>query len=107
MTLDGRGIRDMTRVQDGFLVLAGPLGDSSLSQALYFWDGESCLPGEREAGGPRLGTTRFLGAITTPAAAKAEGVLLEKETADSYEILVLYDGADGGGAARFHAPKPR
>ncbi len=55
--LDGRGIRDIARVSDGFLILAGPVGDSPLSYELVFWDGNDGFPGVREAGDPPLGKT--------------------------------------------------
>lgn len=106
VTLDGRGIRDLARVRDGFLVLAGPVGDSALSSALYFWDGKTCLPGRRESGDPELCTTAFLGVIPTLEDAQAEALLPVQETVDSYEFLVLYDGADEGRPTRFDAAKP-
>ncbi len=43
--LDGRGIRDLARVPNGFLILAGPNGDEPLSYELYFWNGKDCFPG--------------------------------------------------------------
>src|SRR5262249_47943437 len=34
----GRGVRDMVAVKDGFLVLAGPVGDGDQSYQIYLWD---------------------------------------------------------------------
>ena len=47
--LDGLGIRDLDRVHDGFLIVAGPVGDGAFPFALYHWNGEDCLPGTAES----------------------------------------------------------
>src|SRR5262245_3391641 len=39
VNLGGRGVRDLTRVQGGLLILAGPVGDGPGSYPLYLWDG--------------------------------------------------------------------
>jgi len=106
VALDGRGIRDMARVEGGFLVLAGAIGDSALSQAIYFWNGETCFPGAREDGDPPVGVSVRLGGIGTPAGGKAEGLLLLSETDEHYELLVIYDGVAGGAPTRLRARRP-
>lgn len=103
--LDGRGIRDMAKVDDGLLLLAGPVGDSDTSHRLYLWNGKDCVPGTGGAGG-RL---RWLADVPAPARAadaermkaKAEAVLVTAQTATQYELMLLYDGLPNGGATRF------
>src|SRR5262249_1652810 len=43
--LGGRGIRDMVRVADGFLIIAGPVGDADISFKLVHWNGKDMIPG--------------------------------------------------------------
>jgi Protein of unknown function (DUF3616) len=102
--MGGRGVRDLTRVKGGLLVLAGPVGDGPGSFQLYFWDGRDCLPGLR-AGGAR---GRILRLCEVPArdGAKAEGVAVLRETDSAYELLLVYDGLKDGGATRFRLTKP-
>jgi hypothetical protein len=112
--LDGRGIRDIARVSDGFLILAGPVGDSPLSYELVFWDGTDAFPGVREPGDPPHGRTSLLGTIPTPPGGKAEALVVLAEhdgvwvTEDSgfWPLLVMYDGPAGGGPACFRALRP-
>jgi broad specificity phosphatase PhoE len=106
VNLDGRGIRDLLKVEDGFLIVAGPVGDSPLSYLLYHWDGADTLPGVRSAGDPARGATTLLGRIPTPAGGKAEGIALLGETAGEYELLIAYDSVDGGGLQVLRAPRP-
>jgi hypothetical protein len=103
LNLGGRGIRDLERVDGGFLVLAGPVSDVPASFQLYFWDGADCLPGLRDRGEGRL---LLLGEVPTPEGAKAEGLAVERESDGHYTVLVLFDGLKEGGAARFRVRKP-
>ena len=59
LNLGGRGIRDLERVEGGFLVLAGPVSDVPVSFQLYFWDGTDCVPGGAAATAP--GSSRLDG----------------------------------------------
>ena len=83
--LGGRGIRDLTSVKDGLLILAGPVGQGPGSFQLYFWDGRDCLPGKRDSG--RAATCRRLCEVPEPSKGKPEGVALLKETTSHYELL--------------------
>lgn len=100
--LEGRGIRDLTRSRDGLLVLAGPIGDGPGSYQLYAWDGQDCLPGARDAGS--TGKCRLLCEIPDHGG-KAEGIAVLKETDSAFEILIVYDGLENGGARRFQVTK--
>jgi hypothetical protein len=99
--LDGRGIRDMVKVPDGFLLLAGPVGDGDAPHRVYLWNGKDCLPGRNGAGG----TLRMLGDVPAPPGGKAEALMLTGETAQGYEALVLFDSAKDGGATRVRIGK--
>jgi broad specificity phosphatase PhoE len=107
VNLGGRGIRDITKVDDGFLIIAGPVGDAPLSYQLYHWDGKDTIPGRRdESGQEQQGKTILLGTIPTPAGAKAEGLAVRAQEASHYEILIAYDGAENGGLTVFRVPRP-
>ncbi|GJL66083.1 MAG: hypothetical protein NPIRA05_10540 [Nitrospirales bacterium] len=107
--LDGRGIRDITRVEGGFLVIAGPVGNAPVSYNLYFWNGHDCLPGKRASEDPPRGEVVMLGTIPTPGNSKAEAILLLNEQHDNefYEILICYDGVERGNPTRFRVSHPR
>jgi len=129
--LDGRGIRDLVRLSDGFLVLAGAVGDSDQSTQLVYWDGRSCVAGA----GAKPCVTKVLGEIApvkepgadqspdgrtqsgatdrSPArgqetdavdetpVGRAEGVAVIEETKNSLRILVVFDGVQGGAPTEF------
>jgi hypothetical protein len=86
--LDGRGIRDLARVGDGFLVLAGPPGDSDQPHRFYWWNGRDCTPGRAGPGG----RVRFLGEVPSPDGGKSEALSLLGETTTDYDVAVFYDG---------------
>jgi hypothetical protein len=106
--LGGRGIRDLTAVDDGLLILAGPVGDGPGTYQLYFWDGEDTVTGEdvraRSAG------LSLLGDLPLPdiegAVAKAEGLALVEERSGHWKVLVVFDGLKNGHAMRYRINKP-
>ncbi len=101
--LGGRGFRDLIAVEDGFLLIGGPVGDAPVSYELYFWNGEDCVPG--------TGITRTLpeslGTIPLPSAeAKPEGITVLSETDSHYEVLIVFDGIAENNAGRYRVEKP-
>ncbi|PHS15986.1 MAG: hypothetical protein COA78_04315 [Blastopirellula sp.] len=103
--LDGRGIRDLVRINNGFLILAGANGDEPLSFQLYFWNGKNCFPGEINKRSPHV---VLLGTVPTPPGSKAEGIAvlnLDDQDAKNYELLVIYDGLQGGRPTRYLLPR--
>ncbi len=46
VNLKGLGIRDMAAVKDGFLMLAGPVGEGPADFRIFFWDGADAIPGK-------------------------------------------------------------
>ncbi len=106
VNLAGRGIRDLAAVSDGFLILAGPVGDEQVSYQLLHWNGKDCLTG---SGRKESGKLQLLTEITPPEGGKAEGLALLSETAQAYEVLIVFDGARNGAPVRhtIHRPGPK
>lgn len=91
--LGGLGIRSMLSVgKQGFLILAGPVGDGPGGYQLYHWDGRDQLP----AKGAR-GRVRHLGEIPTREGDKPEGMSLVSQQGKRLQLLLAFDGAKNGG----------
>jgi len=91
--LGGRGIRDLAAVSDGFLILAGPVGDGSDSYQLYHWNGKDAVPG-KDRRPEDAGKVQLLGEIPPlDASCKAEGLAVLEERQDSCQLVIAYDGA--------------
>lgn len=103
--LGGRGIRDVLRVSDGYLLIGGPVNDEPVSFELYHWDGRDGVPGKDV---DLTTSVRPLGQIPLPQpAAKAEGLALLAESPQDFELLVVFDGVAEHNAARFRAARPQ
>ena len=100
----GRGIRDITRVSDGFLIVAGPVGDGPASYQLYHWDGKDTVPG-KDIAAKNIGKLCLLGEIWRPNGSKVEGIVVLQEKKTSYELIFVYDGVEKEGAQLFHVLK--
>jgi hypothetical protein len=100
-----QGIREIAALKNGFLILTGnacaePSKEFPTSLApphdqtfrFYFWN-----PG----GSP---STTFVGDLPSPSA-KAEGVLVLEDAADHIDVLVIFDGASGGGPKAYRLTK--
>ncbi|KRT56042.1 DUF3616 domain-containing protein [endosymbiont of Ridgeia piscesae] len=91
VTLGGLGCREITRVSDGFLILAGPNGKGPGDYRIFHWDGRDTLPGaDRPQSGQ--GKIRLLHKLEPPAGGKAEGLALLDESEQDYHLLVAFDG---------------
>lgn len=90
---EGRGIRDLVVVSDGFLLIAGDTGDRpNEAFTLHHWAMPS---GKLETVG------------TIPASTgKAEGLLLLKETPKHVRLLVTFDGVINGGPIELKLTRP-
>lgn len=113
VNLGGRGIRELTHVRGGMIILAGPVGDGDESYQLYFWDGIDGVPGEN---GPTSAVEErpiLIGEFPLPAAsesqpakiAKPEGLTLINEDETHWELLVVFDGLKNGHATRYRVEK--
>lgn len=99
--LDGRGIRDIAVVDQGFLILAGPVGDADFSYRLYLWDGVDELPRGEDGPKPlRLAEFSDLGK------GKPEGLAVLGAQGKSYDILVVFDGVPNGTPMRWRVTRP-
>lgn len=106
VNLNGLGIRDMEVVESGLLLLAGPVGDGPGQFSLFFWNGVDCIPGQGSPGG----RCEFLGELPLSApqrenGGKAEGLSLIHEASTHYELLIVFDSIENGGATRYNVPK--
>lgn len=102
LPLGGRGIRDIVRTGDGFLLLAGPVGDSDQSEAIYWWNGLDCL-----AGNDSKGEVSLIGHVQRQSGGRAEGMAVVSAGGDAYELILVFDGVAGGSPGIYRAQKPR
>ena len=107
--LNGNGIRDITAVEDGFLIIAGPMGDAPAPYQLCFWDGTDMVYGT-DRRPPMPPALVYLEAITPPIGAdgtqgKAEGITVLAETAVAYTVLIVYDNLLNGSPQLWHLHK--
>lgn len=100
VNLDGRGIRDITAVDDGFLIIGGPVGDGFETCVVYYWDGKDCIPGDGSPGG----TVTALGTIPSSASEKPEGIVVTSTSSEAWEVIVVFDGKQA--ATRFKVARP-
>lgn len=101
----GGGIRDMAKVEDGFLIISGPVGDGAGPYSVHYWDGRDMIPGkEREQA--EIGKVIKFGEIKPPEGGKAEGILVLEETdSSSYKFMVIFDGVKNGSPGLFKFSK--
>jgi hypothetical protein len=88
------GIRDLAAVDDGLLVLSGPMREEKKPFAVWLWN-------EREG-------ARLLGVIPRhhiPKSAKAETLLVLATEPRAYRVLVMFDGVENGGPMSFRLPR--
>ncbi|MEO0836125.1 MAG: DUF3616 domain-containing protein, partial [Cyanobacteria bacterium J06642_3] len=95
--------RDLTKVKDGFLIIAGAAGDALNPYQLYFWDGVDTIPGNDK---PQQAQLNLLGEIPTLNDAKAEGIAVLSETNSTYKIMIVYDGLPNGAPKLLQITKP-
>jgi hypothetical protein len=89
------GIRDLTAVSDGILILAGPTREESVPYTIWFWDGAGTTA-------KPLGTLDLSGVDKS---AKAEVLLPLEEDGARVRVLVMFDGLENGGAISFKIPR--
>ncbi len=94
--LDGQGIRDFVVLDDGFLILSGPVNDAPGPFCLWWWDGADQIPGKDRT----VHATRWLGEVSTPGGASAEGLALLSEESGHAEVVLVYDTDNAAQAVR-------
>lgn len=98
--LGGRGIRGMSRIDGGFLLLAG-FERGPDTRELYSWDGTDGVPG-RDAGSR---APQALGTIEASSAGRAEGIAVIESTDAYFDVIVVLDGVDRGAIRRGRVPR--
>lgn len=106
VNLDGRGIRDIVRVSDGFLILAGPVGDGPGTYRIYHWDGKDVIPG-KDRDPDDIGRVTLVRDLALSAEAKAEGVAVLEDDDGVYDVIVVFDGVLNLLALRYRLAVPR
>ncbi len=101
INLGGLGIRDITRASDGFLIIAGPVGDGPGGFKLFHWNGSDEIPGADAT----AKHATLLGDVPAPEGARAEGIVVADEADHAYEVLIVYDGLENGGMTRMRLGK--
>ncbi len=99
VNLEGRGVRDLIAVQNGLIILAGPIADGSETYRLCYWNGEDQVPGTDVEMASLDSGLKSLGDLPMPVTRgplKAEGIALVRETAQTWEFIVMFDGDSGG-----------
>jgi hypothetical protein len=88
------GIRDLAAVDDGVLVLSGPVREEKRPYAVWLWN-------ERD-------NARLIGVIPRgliPKNAKAETLLVLASDQRFWRVLVMFDGVDNGAPVSFRLPR--
>jgi Protein of unknown function (DUF3616) len=102
---EGRGIRDLAAVRDGFLILSGPddtMANHDKGWGISFWDGTSSVAGAHvESKG--LAELDLSGVDLRPCdrELKPEALAVTADAPEHYTIVVLSDGMCDGGALQF------
>lgn len=82
------GIRDMAAVKDGILLLTGPVNTLPRRYSVALWK-------------PGATALAHLETLPAPNGSKPEGLLVIEEGAETYRILVFFDGAKNGAPMQF------
>lgn len=85
--LKGQGIRDLIALDNGFVLLTGPVNDAPGPFRLWWWDGEDQIPGKDKTPGEAI----ELGEVSTAGGAKAEGLALLSCKPGIAEVIVVYE----------------
>ena len=94
--LAGRGVRDIVAVSNGFLILAGPVGDGKSSYQIYFWNGEDVVCGKDRPDASKA--LVLLGEVPMSSSdGKAEGLTVIGEVDSTYKVVLAFDGIENGG----------
>jgi hypothetical protein len=90
---EATGIRDLARVDSGFLVLTGGVNNQEFTPAVFHWNAAT-------------GALKKLGELgDTPPGAKAETLLVLEQQPQRYRVLVMYDGIANGRPTEYWLPR--
>lgn len=99
LPLSGRGIRGISEMGSGFLLLTGAVGDQALGYQLYHWEGKDLLPSHSVA----KTAMRHLCELP-PSAGKPEGIQFLQKTVKTIEFVIVQDGLKNGEPSVFSCP---
>ena len=86
-------------VKDEFLIVAGPIGDEPTSYQLYRWNGKNTVPGtDKPDAGNNIKAVCVIPPPSDSKDAKAEGITFISKEGNTYRFIIVYDGAENGGA---------
>ena len=77
----------MVALDEGFLILSGPVNDATGPFCLWWWDGNDQIPGKDRI----ASATQLLGPVSAPGGAQAEGLALLRQDQTQATILVIYE----------------
>jgi hypothetical protein len=90
------GIRDLAAVDDGILILSGPVNEQAVTPAVHHWN-------------EKTGALRKLGDLAIPDAYrkhKAETLLVLRDAKKKpYRVLIMFDGPPNGGPTEYEIPR--
>ena len=90
----------MVAVKEGFLILAGPVGDGGQSYQIYLWNGEDIVCGEDRPNAAK-GLVLLGDVPMDTLGAKAEGITVISQSDSAYIVLMAFDGIENGGLQRY------
>jgi hypothetical protein len=88
--LDGRGIRDIVAVANGFLIIGGPVGDRDMPFTIYHWDGDDMVIGHDR---PVGGMVKPLCTLPPDDDGKPEGISVVSWSTAGWEAVIVYDSS--------------
>lgn len=90
------GIRDLAAVDDGVLILSGPVNEQAVTPAVFLWN-------------DKTGALKKLGELAIPEQHrkhKAETLLVLRDAKKQpYRVLVMFDGPPNGGPTEYLIPR--
>lgn len=98
----GRGVRGLSKADNGFLVLTGAVGDQPLSFQVYRWDGKNALSGTD------YNARHFALLCEIPESkGKPEGVQFLRQTETYIDFVIVEDGVINGNPTTYRCPNPK
>lgn len=102
---EGRGVRDLQAVKDGFLLLVGPDDDKEnegRDWAVVLWDGKTASVSPKKLARLDLTTVKLR---ECDKEIKPEALTVLEDEPDHYRILIISDGLCDGGPLAFRIPR--
>mgnify|MGYP000025309301 CR=1 FL=1 len=98
--LNGSGIRGISEMPNGYLVLSGAVGDQPLPYNIYRWDGKNQLLGSNQ----QPNNLKMLCELPS-SIGKPEGIQFIQEQQNSIEFIIVEDGLQNGQPTSYHCSK--